>query len=203
MHQRPPYLPLKYQIGAELLVKTIYDDSSDPQPWLKLYYPKSDETAINGGIVYTEEFDLIEDKCKYSTSNDKSITLRYYKLDSSTHREYINNDYENTIENEQQAKFAFAVDGYGNNRNNNIWANMIPGKDRYGEYKFDPSNNSMLSPVIGKDSLFGVSMPQNINNNIYIDRGIHSFFEKQMKLNEVKTLDALMLYGNKWFKIDS
>jgi hypothetical protein len=194
-------LKVKYQIGAELAYKDIYDDNG--RFWVKLYYPKKTGGGISAGVVYEEEFTLVEKSCKYYTSDSKNNILKYYSLESDTRREYSNNDFENVNENEQQAKFSLAVNGFSVMGYGNLWPNALEGKNQYGDYKYDRFNGEMLSPTVREEYMFGVSDIQNVDKNIYIDRGINSLFEKQMKLNEVKTLDALMLYGNSWFKIDS
>ena len=194
-------LKLKYQIGTELSVKEIKDDSN--QLWLKLYYPKNTGDTISAGIVYYEEYTLVEKNCKYYTSENNCISLRYYSMESDIQRGYTNNDFEDSYQNEKQAIFTFAVNGLGIKNSYNVWSNILPGKNYKGEFKFDRFNGEMLSPVMRNDCMFGISEIQNQNNNIYVDRGINALFEKQMKLNEAKTLDALILYGNRWFKIDS
>ena len=40
-----------------------------------------------------------------------------------------------------------------------------------------------------------------IETDIYIDRGISAAFDKHIKLQEIKTLDALLQYGNGTFQI--
>ena len=47
----------------------------------------------------------------------------------------------------------------------------------------------------------GNATPQIIEGNIYIDRGINSAFERHLKLQEIRTMEALNNYGNNWFKI--
>ena len=57
------------------------------------------------------------------------------------------------------------------------------------------------APIIREEYRVGVSAPENIKGNIYIDRGINSAFEKHLKLGEVASLEALENYGNNYFKI--
>ena len=42
---------------------------------------------------------------------------------------------------------------------------------------------------------------ENVDSDIYIDRGINAAFEKHLKLGEVTSLEALEQYGNGYFKI--
>ena len=59
----------------------------------------------------------------------------------------------------------------------------------------------ILLPIVKEEYRVGVSAPENIKGNIYIDRGINSAFEKHLKLGEVASLEALENYGNNYFKI--
>ncbi len=59
----------------------------------------------------------------------------------------------------------------------------------------------ILLPIVKEEYRVGVSAPENIKGNIYIDRGINSAFEKHLKLGEVASLEALENYGNNFFKI--
>ena len=42
---------------------------------------------------------------------------------------------------------------------------------------------------------------QNVDSDIYIDRGINAALEKHLKLGEVFTLEALEQYGNGFFQM--
>ena len=63
------------------------------------------------------------------------------------------------------------------------------------------SSGDTKAPIIREEYRVGVSAPENIKGNIYIDRGINSAFEKHLKLGEVASLEALENYGNNYFKI--
>ena len=61
----------------------------------------------------------------------------------------------------------------------------------------------MATPVMRTEYDLAAATPQDVSGNIYIDRGICAAFEKNLKLQEVRTLDALETYGNGYFKINS
>lgn len=65
----------------------------------------------------------------------------------------------------------------------------------------NPYNGIEVFPVFKEEYLMGVSSVENIDANIYIDRGINAAFEKHLKLGEVKSLDDLIQYGNGYYKI--
>ena len=63
------------------------------------------------------------------------------------------------------------------------------------------SGESENPPMFREEYKLGMSAPQNVSGDIYIDRGINSAFEKHLKLGEVTSLEALENYGNGYFKI--
>ena len=63
-------------------------------------------------------------------------------------------------------------------------------------------NNFISAPAFRAEWNMFSSMPHIINtDNIYIDRGINSAFEKHLKLQEIRTMEALENYGINYFKI--
>ena len=56
-------------------------------------------------------------------------------------------------------------------------------------------------PIFSEEFKLGTAAQQSVKGDIYIDRGINAAFEKHLKLGEVTTLEALMQYGNGYFKI--
>jgi hypothetical protein len=78
-------------------------------------------------------------------------------------------------------------------------------KEKNGVKEVSPwekNNNMSVFPIFREECYFGFSTPQNINDNIYIDRGVNASFEKHLKLMEAHTLEALENYGNGYFKIN-
>lgn len=62
-------------------------------------------------------------------------------------------------------------------------------------------NDLQVFPTFREEYRFGVSVIENVDSDIYIDRGINAAFEKHLKLGEVTSLEALGQYGNGYFKI--
>lgn len=62
-------------------------------------------------------------------------------------------------------------------------------------------NDLQVFPTFREEYRFGVSVIENVDSDIYIDRGINAAFEKHLKLGEVTSLEALEQYGNGYFKI--
>ena len=65
----------------------------------------------------------------------------------------------------------------------------------------DETNGVEYQPVMMEEFNVGSSMVQNVENDIYIDRGISAAFEKHLKLGEVSTLEALINYTNGYFDL--
>lgn len=72
--------------------------------------------------------------------------------------------------------------------------------DRYLE-EMTKHNDLQVFPTYREEYRFGISALENVDSDIYIDRGINAAFEKHLKLGEVTSLEALEQYGNGYFKI--
>jgi hypothetical protein len=56
-------------------------------------------------------------------------------------------------------------------------------------------------PTFREEYKMGMATMENVDSDIYINRGINAAFERHLKLQEVKTLEALEQFGNSYFKI--
>ena len=83
--------------------------------------------------------------------------------------------------------------------------NIFSGKgDTCGENypeEMATHNNLQVFPTYREEYRFGVSSIENVDSDIYIDRGINAAFEKHLKLGEVTSLEALEQYGNRYYKL--
>jgi hypothetical protein len=72
----------------------------------------------------------------------------------------------------------------------------------FGQYAdMSPYNGIQVYPVFKEEYLMGISSLENIDADIYIERGINAAFERHLKLGEVRSLDDVVSYGNGYFKI--
>lgn len=62
-------------------------------------------------------------------------------------------------------------------------------------------NGFLYSPSFKNELYLGISSKENLDTNIYIDRGINASFEKHLKLGELLTLNDLEEYGNGYFNV--
>jgi hypothetical protein len=63
------------------------------------------------------------------------------------------------------------------------------------------NRDTELFPVFRQEYLFGSATMQNLDVDIYIDRGTNAAFEKHLKLGEVTSMEALEQLGNGYFKM--
>ena len=73
--------------------------------------------------------------------------------------------------------------------------------ETYDAYSSDITTKEEVYPTFMEEYRIGVTSKQNIDSDIYIDRGINSAFEKHIKIGEITSLEALEQYGLNFFKI--
>jgi hypothetical protein len=79
---------------------------------------------------------------------------------------------------------------------------FIHSKGTFDEY-FDFTNNISCSPIFFKENNLGLASLENIETNIYIDRGTVRAIDYHLNLLDVKSLEALEQFGNGFFKINN
>jgi hypothetical protein len=62
--------------------------------------------------------------------------------------------------------------------------------------------NVSLSALTKEEYLFGIISPPEIQNDVFIDRGITIVMDRHLKLSEITNLDALENYGNGFYKLN-
>jgi len=198
----------KYEIVKQYHTGIKYVDSAFVTLENCLYY-------LNDGSKFVVKYYYL-DPFKYSTYNqdDKiSSTMMMSKFEVEPMIFYYKKGYSKSEE-------IFAVDNTGNCEDNvgknsiNLTLSAITKIDANDdkttlEFKnksifdrWEGDYNFIASPVYRNEFNIGNSLPQIIEGNIYIDRGINAAFEKHLKLQEVKTMEALTNFGNNWFKIE-
>ena len=73
--------------------------------------------------------------------------------------------------------------------------------ETYSVYSSDLTPKEEVYPIFMEEYRIGTTSKQNIDSDIYIDRGINSAFEKHIKIGEITSLEALEQYGLNYFKI--
>lgn len=126
----------------------------------------------------------INDVCNHSVS----YPICVYKLTQIM--EHVDDSQYNSSYSVPMADFRFNINIFSGNT------------DFFNNQKDMEEHNGMqVLPVFREEYMFGISSMENVDSDIYIDRGINAAFEKHLKLGEVTSLEALEQYGNGYFKI--
>ena len=146
------------------------------------------------GIKYIDTVELVESICSYMLFNGKSYSLRYYDMVYPLMSVNVNG---NTTISVNEGKFFMPIllYLYGNETIEKVHPYYDKGNG------FNYRNDLNVFPMFRHDYQVGISTPQNVNSDIYIDRGIHKAFDKHIRLQEINTMEALENYGNDIFKI--
>lgn len=180
------YCEFTYYIGAILRQKSFKKDGL-------IYYDGFElGKNMNHGVKYVETDELVNRNCLYHLLNGGKYNLKYYKI-IQNEKSVVLNDYNNQVANIKTAEFSMPIRLLRKNSNGGVEVTQEEFNSRYG---FNQLNNLMVTPVFRKEFEFGISMPQNVKSDIYIDRGINKAFDKHLRLQEIKTMDALEQYQN-------
>lgn len=186
-------MDVTYYIGATLRQRI----SGDSETGLVLYgYELADE--YDKGVKYEETFNVVDSLCTYYLYDNTSYALKYYDLQNINQREFTLDSY-NAKKISNDATFSYKINIFGKDGDR-----IVPLNKEYSETEgLDVYNGLMASPVFRKPWQFGLSCQQNVNSGIYIDRGINRALDKHLKLQEIKSLNALEMYSNgSTFKIN-
>lgn len=175
-----------YNIGAILKQKTIKKNGLINYDGFILAH------NMHSGVQYKETDELVNKTCIYSLANGNKMFLKYFDI-IQNYKSVILNSYNNQNANVSIANFVFPIRIFKKNKDNE---NEVSQNEYENEYGFSQFNNLIAAPVFRKEYTFGISMPQNLNSDIYIDRGICKAFDKHLRLQEIKTMDALEQYQN-------
>lgn len=63
------------------------------------------------------------------------------------------------------------------------------------------SSNTSLSAITKEEIYFGIVFPPKVENNVFIDRGSVSVFEKHSRMSSILTIEQLLEYGNGYYNI--
>ena len=146
------------------------------------------------GIKYVDTVELVENVCTYTLFNGKSYSLRYYDMIYPLSSVNVN---EEATEQIKEGKFYMPIllYLYGEEKIEKVHPYYDKGNG------FNYRNDLEVFPTFRRDYQVGISVPQNVNSDIYIDRGIHKAFDRHIRLQEINTMEALENYGNDIFKL--
>ena len=146
---------------------------------------------IHTGVKYIDTVYVTKQTGLYYLNNDKCFTFNYYLLTQDKNTISVS-DYNTHVTWDASTRFEMRILLYNVNEYYD---------EKYFE-NFDKNNSIIAAPLFRTEYNLASSLPQNVEADIYIDRGINAAFEKQLKLQEFRTMEALENYGNGWFKIN-
>jgi hypothetical protein len=166
-------ITFEYYIGAEL-------DLENPDD------PDSNYTYINGdkGVVYNDTLRFV---ARYAIENIEG-------RDAGLGFVYIDIDYANT-------KRPVVYENIDNYHDDVILSNVTATTKSMMEGGEPVSPDFQNAVYIMEDYQLGLAFVTNNNENVYVDRGNATAFERHMRLSEVDTLQDLENYGNGMFKM--
>lgn len=167
-----------------------------------------EENRSNYGVEYTETVQFVKENREYylkkppksgdvipSKVNDvsrHSISYPIYVYKMRQQLEHVDDSQYDSSYEVPMADFRFNI-------------NIFSGDSDTFKQKYSGDmashNDLQVFPVFREEYRLGSSVIENIDSDIYIDRGINAAFEKHLKLGEVTSLEALEQYGNGYFKI--
>lgn len=175
-----------YNIGAILKQKTFKKDGLINYDGFVL------SRNMNHGVQYKEIDELENKTCVYSLANGTKMFMKYFDI-IQNNKTVILNSFNNQTANVGIADFTMPIRLFKKNKHGEI---EVSPDDYNDNLNFGQFNDLMVAPVFRKEYSFGISLPQNLKNDIYIDRGICKAFDKHLRLQEIKTMDALEQYQN-------
>ena len=63
------------------------------------------------------------------------------------------------------------------------------------------NKQALTNFVLNWKYLFGKIFPPEVQNDVFIERGINNVFDKHLKLSEIRNIKGLERYGNGFFKV--
>ena len=189
------YCDVTYYIGATL--KRNYGEK----------YSMADEANYHYGVEYTETVQFVKTPTKYYLkASKKTLPIFSHTVDATS------NFYMVTTYNLKQEPKTIESDSYGTkydtylaNFKTVINTMSTSGTESYTEsydkYSGDTVLETEVYPTFMEEYRLGTATMQNVDSDIYIDRGINAAFEKHLKLGEISSLDSLENYGNGYFQI--
>lgn len=158
-------------------------------------------SGMDYGVEYTETVRFVKENREYYLKKPKKISLLapFKRKNVENHSiSYPINVYKLTQEesdvNDSQYDTYYKVPMADFRFNINLMdGNVTNDMDKY--------NGVETYPTFMEEYRIGSSVIENLDIDIYIERGINSAYERHLKLGEVTTLEALENYSNGFFKM--
>jgi hypothetical protein len=173
------FCEITYYIGAVISAKGINN---------KTVYSLAGQ--FHKGVKYVDTVYVSKEVGTYYMNDDSSFTFNYYLLTQDVELLHVT-DYNALINWDISTYFEMKPIIYVINGGE---INMVGNDTEYSGWS--ENNNSIAAPLFRTEFNLASSFPQNVDADIYIDRGISAAFEKHLKLQEIRTMEALENLGN-------
>ncbi len=171
-------------INAQVYAKIIYNINAVIEYSNDQYTLSSD---YHNGIEYTDEYILNEKYMPYFINDMIHYNVNYYELVSTKYNIY-------SITDNSESQYSSVTSTFRMERNTSV--KQTDARD------LTPYNGFMATPLVMEEYKIGTTSLQKVKENIYIDRGRSSAFDKHLKLLEIKSFEALEQYNNGYFNIN-
>jgi hypothetical protein len=182
---------IDYVIGATLSGETQYDESGLTTG---VVYKTLPEDKFCPGVKYKETVRFVRKEVQYKLARPKDgliPTMSTLPVANSLCYPvvcYVLEQDMKEIESNFGNKYEYPVSEF---------RMEMPPEGGWSGYSHDTG----ILPVFREEYLFGNSMPQKLDVDIYIERGTNAAFEKHIKLGEVTSMEALEQLGNGYYKM--
>ena len=199
------FCDITYYVGATLVRRKdkpynlAFDDEKS-----------KDKLCSNYGVEYTETVKFVKTNKEYylRSPKDKKRTipalLKRPCIHSVSYPIYVyalTQDVTRVDESQYGSEYSVPMADF--RFDINVFSGGTNGDTFSQKYSADMAthNEMQVFPVFREEYRLGIATLENVNSNIYIDRGINAAFEKHLKLTEVTSIEALEQYGNGYFKM--
>ena len=189
------YCTIDYVIGTTLSGETITKEYSGDTLVVGTKYTIADPTSgYSNGVHYTEEVQFVKTEYQYKLSAAIPGQIPATANKPTAHKLsypvvcYMLKQKESEIDSFFGNKYMYALADF------KMCFPPYSGWTGYGK-------SLEIFPVFRQEYLMGSATRQNVDVDIYIDRGINAAYEKHLKLGEVTTMEALEQYTNGYFKM--
>lgn len=147
----------------------------------------------HNGVKYVDTVYVSKRVGTFYTNDDEYFTFKYYLLSQNVNTVDLT-DFNDRVKSDASTYFEMIPMIYDNGH--------IINESLFKNSKFENNNGVVAAPVFRTEFNLASSIPQNVDADIYIDRGISASYEKHLKLQEIRSVEAIENMGNGFFKIN-
>ena len=192
IYEEDIYCDITYYIGATLQRTSNNNSGIGSTPFTLAV--DTGGLTFNNGVCYKETVKFVKTEVQYYLKPEYRRQIPTTKNAPSAHTVsypvtcYVMQQEQNRIESDYDNPYYCAL----------AYFEMALRTDTSD---FELYNGTQVLPIFREEYKLGMACMQNVDSDIYIDRGINTAFERHLKLGEVTSMEALQQYTNGYFKI--